>query len=69
MDKKVYEPVSIELKMHGLTHRVEGLSWDSPADELKEAFEYLLVAAGFSPSVIEVEDGHYEFIPDDEEDY
>ena len=64
MDEKVYEPVSIELKMNGVTYRIEGLDWDSDADTLKEAFATLMVCAGFSANVIDLEDGHYEFIPD-----
>lgn len=64
MNEKVYEPISIELRMHGVTHRVEGLDWDSDSDTLKQAFEALMVGAGFSASVLEEEDGHYEFVPD-----
>jgi len=60
----VNEPVSITLKMHGHTYTAEGLDWDSDALTLKNAFECLMVCAGFSPSIIEVEGGHYEWVAD-----
>ena len=57
-------PASITLEMHGITHTVENLPWDSDAQTLKKAFECLMVGAGFSPNVIEYEDGHYEWVED-----
>ena len=46
------EPIKISLEMHGKKYTVEGLAWDSSAEDLIEMFTKLLVVAGFSPSVI-----------------
>lgn len=37
---------------------------DYNASELKEAFSRLMVQAGFPPSVIDVDGGHYEYVDD-----
>lgn len=50
-------PINIMLKTDNLTLSVEGLSWDTSAEELKEQFSRLLVLAGFEPSVIDLADG------------
>lgn len=56
----------ITLSLYGAEYTIERKCEDMMADELKELFSRLLVVAGFSPSVIELEDGKYGFIDDDE---
>lgn len=51
------EPITIILKSRGQTFSIEGLPWDSDADEIKEQFSRLLVLAGFHPSVIDLAEG------------
>jgi len=64
----VHEPVTITLKMHGITYQTSGLPWDSTGEELKKAFSCLMVSAGFSPSNIETEDGgRWEYLDESEE--
>lgn len=56
LSTKTYEPVKIVLRMHGVTHSVDGLDWDSDAQELIHQFKCMLVSAGFSPRVAEPEE-------------
>lgn len=56
LSTKTYEPVKIVLRMHGVTHMVDGLDWDSDAQELIQQFKCLLVSAGFPTSVAEPEE-------------
>lgn len=56
----------ITLSLYGAEYTIERKGEDMMADELKELFSRLLVVAGFCPSVIELEDGKYGFIDDDE---
>lgn len=51
------EPITIILKSNGQTFSIEGLPWDSDANEIKEQFSRLLVLAGFHPSVIDLAEG------------
>ena len=62
----ITDPVTITLTMHGVTHTVEGLDWDSSADDLIDAFKRLLVGAAFPPSILNDEDGGYEYVRYDE---
>lgn len=61
---KVYSPVNIVLEMHGIKYSVEGLPWDSGADELFDAFKRLMVCATFSPTILNEDGGHYEYVSD-----
>lgn len=56
----------ITLRLYDAEYAIERKGEDMMADELKELFSRLLVVAGFSPKVIELEDGKYGFIDDDE---
>lgn len=56
----------ITLSLYGAEYTIEQSGEDSSANELKELFSRLLVVAGFCPSVIELEEGKYVFIDDDE---
>ena len=56
----------ITLRLYDGEYTIEQSGEDASADELKELFSRLLVVAGFAPSVIELEDGKYGFIDDDE---
>lgn len=60
----VTEPITITLKMHGVTHTVEGLDWDCSAEDLVDAFKRLLIGATFPPTVLNDEWGHYEYVDD-----
>ena len=61
---KVCNPVSIVLEMHGEKYSIEGMPWDSGADELLDAFKRLMVCATFSPTILNDECGHYEYVSD-----
>ena len=65
---KITDPVKISLTMHGVTHTVDGMPWDSDAEELIDAFKRLLIGATFSPSILDDEYGHYEYIEDNKID-
>lgn len=56
------KPVRIELEMGGVTYKVENLPWDIDGDELLDEFKRLTVAAGFSPTMLDDEEGHWEWI-------
>ena len=56
----------ITLRLYDTEYTIEQKGDDSTSDELKELFSRLLVTAGFAPSVIELDDGKYGFIADDE---
>lgn len=56
----------ITLSLYDGEYTIERNGEDASPDELKELFSRLLVVAGFGPSVIELEDGKYGFIDDDE---
>ena len=56
------EPVKIELQMDGVTYKIENLSWDIGGEELLEKFKQLMVAAGFPPSILDNEDGCWEWV-------
>lgn len=60
--QKTIEPIKISLTMHGVTHTVDGLNWDSSAEDLVDAFKRLLVGATFPPTILDDEDGHYEYV-------
>ena len=60
----ITDPVTITLTMHGIKHTVEGLDWDSSADDLVDAFKRLLIGATFPPSILDDECGHYEYVDD-----
>lgn len=52
---------------YGVRYTVETDSQDHTAGELKEIFSKILVQSGFSPNVIEAEDGgSYQYVGDDE---
>lgn len=59
MNTKIMQPGSITLSLHGQTYTVEGLDWDIDGKELIEEFKGLMVAAGFSPSVMDTEYGRW----------
>ena len=59
--------MKITLEMHNYKHSYESEYEDFNAMELKEAFERLMVCAGYPPSVINLEDGKYEFVGENEQ--
>lgn len=59
--------MKITLEMYNYKHSYESEHEDFTATELKEAFERLLVCAGYPPSVINLEDGKYEFVGENEQ--
>ena len=59
-------PARIEIEMGGVTYKAENLPWDIDGDELFDEFKRLMVAAGFSPKVLDDEDGHWEWIRHEE---
>ena len=56
----------IEFEQYGDKYILETNSEECLADEIKEAFSRLLVAAGYPPSVLEVEGGSYIFLKEGE---
>lgn len=60
----ITDPVKITLEMHGREHSISGLEWDIDSKELLNAFKRLMVLAGFSPYVLDDEDGHWEWVND-----
>ena len=54
------------LEIYNYKHSYESDCEEFTAQELKEAFERLLVCAGFPPSIIELEEGKYEFVGENE---
>ena len=48
--------------MGGVTYKIENLPWDIDGDELLDEFKHLMVAAGFSPTMLDDEEGHWEWI-------
>lgn len=56
------KPVRIELELGGVIYRVENLPWDIDGDELLDEFKHLMVAAGFPPTMLDDEEGHWEWI-------
>ena len=56
------KPVRIELELGGVTYKAENLPWDIDGDELLSEFKRLTVAAGFSPRMLDDEDGHWEWV-------
>ena len=63
MENSIYKPVKITLEMHGVSYTVEGLDWDSDGTTLKDAFNRLLVSAGFPASIMDNEEGSWEYKP------
>lgn len=55
------EPVNITLEAGGVTYSVKGLAWDIDGDSLVKQFKQLLVAAGFSPRMLNDEYGGWEW--------
>lgn len=62
---KVIEPVEIMLKHHGQTYYVNNIDWDADADEILEEFKGLMVASGFTPSILSNEYGRWEWHEED----
>ena len=56
------KPVRIELELCGVTYRIENLPWDIDGDELLDEFKHLMVATGFPPTMLDDEDGHWEWV-------
>ena len=54
----------ITLELHGCKYIVEETGDDFNAQEMKEIFSRLMVAATFPPSVIEDGEGHWEYKED-----
>ena len=55
------------LELYDTRYIVENTSNDYDANELKEIFSKVMVAAGDPPSVIDLGDGgHYEYVGDNE---
>ena len=54
-------PAKISLELHGRRYSIEGLPWDIGGDELVQTFRGLLVAAGFSPAMLDDEFGYWEW--------
>lgn len=51
----------LTIELYGVTYSITDKRDDQTAQDLKEMFSRLLVVAGFPPSVIDMEDGYYEF--------
>lgn len=51
---------------YGKTYRVEGLSDDLRWPDLVDEFENLGLAMGYSPAIKSNEDGHYEWVANNE---
>ena len=65
VDSKLYESVAISLRIHGRTYTVEGLDWDINGKELLDEFKGLMVASGFPPSIMNNENGYWEWHEND----
>lgn len=63
----VTDPASITLCVNGRKYTAEGLDWDITAEDLLDNFKHLLVAAEYSLTVLNDEDGGYEYVRYDEE--
>ena len=63
----ITDPASMTLCVNGKKYTAEGLDWDITAEDLLDNFKRLLVAAGYSPKVLNDEDGGYEYIRYDDE--
>ena len=63
----VTDPASITLCVNGQKYTAEGLDWDSTAEDLLDGFKRLLVAAGYPATVLNDENGGYEYVRYDEE--
>ena len=61
MHNKTLEPGRISLTLHGQTYTVENLDWDIDGEELLDEFKGLMVASGFSPSIMNDEWGGWEY--------
>lgn len=59
--------MKIALELHNTRYTVESDGDDFDGNELKELFSRIMVVAGYSPSVIELDDGgEYEYVAEDE---
>lgn len=52
-------PMKIVLQSGEETYTVEGLPWDSGAEDLIKKFKELLVAAGYPASILSDEEGQW----------
>lgn len=62
---KIPTPMKIVLQSGEQTYTVEGLPWDSGAEDLIYQFKELLVAAGYPASILNNEDGRWEWVQHD----
>lgn len=60
----IMESMKIVLEHYDKKYTVESQANDYNAKEMKEYFNRLLVMAGYPPSVLEEEGGHWEWIED-----
>ena len=59
--------MKITLELHNEKYTAESEQNDYIGNELKEIFSRMMVLAGYSPSVIELDDGgRYEYLSEDE---
>lgn len=59
--------MKITYESYGVRYTVETENDDHNAEELKEIFSKILVQAGFSPAVIDLDDGgEYQYVSEDE---
>lgn len=61
MNSKTTQPASITLCVNGQTYSADNINWDTNADELLEQFKRLMVAAGYPPTVLNDEEGFWEY--------
>lgn len=59
--------MKIAIRLHDAEYTVETPHDDYNSDELKEIFSQMMVAAGYPPTVIEIDEGgRFEYVGDDE---
>lgn len=61
MNNKLLEPAEITLRIHGQTYKVDNIDWDCSAEDLIEQFKGLMVAGGFTPTVLNSDYGRWEW--------